>query len=181
MITPPSSEDKAAQLESILNAYGQSLENPPPAQDTVKSQLTEGEFILTPAQAQAVPQPKVKKRLKLEPEENSRLSMLMSQLPEMEVQKREAAEKLEAHKKAIQQEIAAFVVAQSLEMPDVFDLPADPYGAHPAYTLSAREGAWRIDTEALKSQEPETYVKWAKKGNPYWELKRVQKNRVHRG
>jgi len=157
------------------------MTTPPSNEDTVRSQLTQGEFVLTPAQAQAVPQPKVKKRLKVEPEENSRLSMLMSQLPELEVQKREAEEKLTEHKKAVQQEIAAFVAANGLDMPDVFDIPADPYGAHPAYTLSAREGAWRVDTEAMKSQEPETYVKWAKKGQPYWELKRVQKNRVHRG
>ena len=129
----------------------------------------------------AKPQPKIKKRLKLEPEENSRLSMLMARLPELEVQKRDAEEKLAAHKKAIQQEIAEFVVANNLDMPDVFDLPADPYGAHPAYTLSSREGAWRLNTEAMKAEDPETYVKWAVKGDPYWELKRVQKNRVHRG
>lgn len=162
MTTPPSPEDTASKLESILNAYGQSLENPP-------------------VQTQAVPQPKVKRRLKVEPADDSRLAMLMAQLPELEVQKREAEEKLAEHKKAVQQEVAAFVVANGLEMPDVFDLPADPYGAHPAYTLSAREGAWRVDTEALKSQDPDTYVKWAKKGNPYWELARVRKNRVHRG
>jgi hypothetical protein len=129
----------------------------------------------------AVPQPKVKTRLKVEPEENSRLALLMAQLPELEVRKREAEETLAQHKKAIQQEIAAFTAANGLETPDVFDIPADPYGAHPAYTLSAREGAWRVDTESMKSKDPATYVKWAKKGEPYWELKRVQKNRVHRG
>jgi hypothetical protein len=129
----------------------------------------------------AVPQPKIKKRLKLEPADDSRLSMLMSQLPELEVQKREAEEKLAEHKKAIQQEIAAFVVANGLDMPDVFDIPADPYGAHPAYTLSSREGAWRLNTEAMKAEDPETYVKWAVKGNPYWELKKKSTNRVHRG
>jgi hypothetical protein len=152
MTTPPSNSDTASQFVSAHD-YGQP----------------------------AVPQPKIKKRLKLEPADDSRLSMLMSQLPELEVQKREAEEKLAEHKKAIQQEIAAFVVANGLDMPDVFDIPADPYGAHPAYTLSSREGAWRLNTEAMKAEDPETYVKWAVKGNPYWELKKVQKNRVHRG
>ena len=134
-----------------------------------------------PPDGTAVPQPKVKRRLKIEPEDNSRLAMLMARLPELEVQKKEAEEKLAEHKKAVQQEIAAFVVANGLDMPDVFDIPSDPYGAHPAYTLSAREGAWRLNAEAMKAEDPETYVRWAVKGQPYWELSRVRKNRVHRG
>lgn len=159
MTTPPSNSDTASSQFTAAFDYGQGVE----------------------AAGTAKPQPKVKKRLKIEPEENSRLSLLMSKLPELESRKREAEEELSEHKKAVQQEIAAFVVANGLETPDVFDIPADPYGAHPAYTLSSREGAWRLNTEAMKAESPETYVKWAVKGQPYWELKRVTKNRVHRG
>lgn len=130
--------------------------------------------------ATAVPQPKVKKRQKLEPEPGSRLSALFTQLPELEAAKKEAEEKLSACKKAIQSEIGASV-ADPENMPDQFDIPGDPYGAYPAYTLAAREGAWRLDAEAMKNSEPETYVKWAKQGQPYWELRRVNKNRVRRG
>lgn len=126
------------------------------------------------------PQPPVKKRSKLEITEGSRLSMLMAQLPELEASKSDAETRLREHKKAIQAEIAA-TVDDPNELPDVFDIPADPYGAHPAYTMSARQGAWRLDAEAMKNQEPTTYVKWAVRGDPYWELKRVQRNRVKRG
>lgn len=161
MTTPPSNEDTASQLESILNAYGQSLENPPKA-------------------TEPVPQPKVKVRQKVEADPASRLAFLLAQLPELESRKKEAEEQLSECKKAVQQEIAK-TVADPEHVPDVFDIPADPYGAHPAYTLSAREGQWRLNTEAMKAREPETYVKWAVKGAGYWELKRVQKNRVHRG
>ena len=166
MTTPPSNEDTAAQraqLESILNAYvayGQSLENPPSPEATA--------------------QPKPKVRVKVEPDPASRLAFLLAQLPELESKKKEAEEQLAGCKKAIQQEIAK-TVTDPANVPDVFDIPADPYGAHPAYTLSSRPGALRLDTEAMKAQDPATYDKWAKRGQPYWELKRVQRNRVHRG
>lgn len=126
------------------------------------------------------PQPPVKKRSKLEIAEGSRLSALMAQLPEMEAAKSDAETRLREHKKAIQAEIAG-TIKNPKDLPDVFDIPADPYGAHPAYTMSARQGAWRLDTEAMKNQEPATYVKWAVRGDPYWELKRCQRNRVKRG
>jgi hypothetical protein len=124
-------------------------------------------------------QPPVKVRKRFEPEPGSRLAALFMQLPQLEAEKKESAEKLDACKKAIQQEIAATITDAS-DMPDQFDIPADPYGGWPAYTLAAREGAWGLDTEAMKTQEPETYVKFARRGRPYWDLRRVQKNRVKR-
>jgi hypothetical protein len=127
----------------------------------------------------AVPQPRIKKRRKVDPDPGSDLSLLFTQLPELEARKREAEETLSAHKKKIQQAIAR-LVEDPENMPDVFDIAADPYGGYPAYTLSAREGAWRVDTEAMKNQAPETYVKWAKRGEPYWELKKKSTNRVKR-
>lgn len=127
-----------------------------------------------------VERPKIKKRQKLEPEPGTRLAALFTQLPELEAAKKEAEEKLAACKKAIQSEVAA-TVENPEDMPDQFDIPGDIYGAYPAYTLAAREGAWRIDTDALKNQDPETYVKWAKRGQPYWELRRTSVNRVSRG
>lgn len=131
-----------------------------------------------PAQA-ATAQPKIKVRKRLEPAEGSALSLLFTQLPELEAAKKEAEEKLTAHKKRIQQEIARDI-SNPQDMPDVFDIPADPFGAYPAYTLSARAGAWRLNAEAMKSEDPETYVKWAVQGEPYWELARVRRNRVKR-
>ena len=124
-------------------------------------------------------QPKIKKKQKLEPESGSRLSLLFTRLPELEAAKKDAEEALAAHKRAIQAEVAKTVVNPD-DMPDVFHIPADPNGAYPAYNLSAREGAWRLNTDAMKAQDPETYVKWAVKGAPYWELSRVRRNRVKR-
>lgn len=155
--------------------------NQPPSSEDTALPIYEPTTTLTGTELTAVPQPKIKTRVKVEPDPASRLAYLLSQLPELETQKRESEEKLKECKKAIQQEVAAFTAANGLDVPDVFDLPADPYGAHPAYTLSARPGALHVDTEALKAQDKDTYDKWAVRGDPYWELRRVQRNRVHRG
>lgn len=135
---------------------------------------------MPPAKEVTATPPRIKRRHKLEPEEGSRLSMLMTQLPALEAAKAEAESKLKEHKKAIQLEIGK-TVSDPDNMPDVFDIPADPYGGYPAYTLSAREGAWRLNSEALKTQEPGTYERYLEQGQPYWELKRRDRNRVKRG
>lgn len=153
---------------------------PTPENVTAAQHIYEPVTTLTGTELRAVSQPKIKVRRKVEPAEGSRLSALMAELPRLEAEKADSEQKLKEHKKKVQAEIAA-VLLDGEEVPDVFDIPADPYGSHPAYTLSAREGAWRIDTEAMKTQDPGTYVKWAKKGDDYWELRRVQKNRVKRG
>jgi hypothetical protein len=105
--------------------------------------------------------------------------MLFTQLPELEARKRDAESELTAHKKKIQQEIARGITDVN-DMPDQFDIPADPFGSYPAYTLAAREGALRLNAEAMKEQDRQTYDKWAVRGQPYWELARVRKNRVKR-
>lgn len=135
-----------------------------------------------PQESSLVAQPyrPVKKvRLKVEVPEGSKLSCLMALLPRHEAEKKAAEDQLSETKKAIQAEVVK-TIEDPEDLPDVFDLPADPYGAHGAYTLSAREGAWSLDTELMKSTEPETYVKFARKGRPFWELRRVQRNRVKR-
>jgi len=132
-----------------------------------------------PSDGTATAQPKIKKRQKLEPSEGSNLDLLFTQLPELEAAKNDAEARLKEHKKKIQQEIARGITDPDA-MPDVFDIPASPYGAYPAYTLSARQGAWRLNAEAMKAEDPGTYEKWAVQGDPYWELSRVRKNRVKR-
>lgn len=138
----------------------------------------------TPASAQQpqdTPQLQPKKvRQKLEVEDGSKLAYLMALLPQYEAEKKDAVERLDETKKAIQAEVVK-QVSDPASLPDVFDLPSDPNGGWPAYTLSAREGAWSLDTELMKNTEPATYVRFAKKGRPFWELRRVQRNRVKRG
>jgi len=155
---------------------------PPPSDGTAQPQnhdpldFTKGSYS---GPAPATAQPKIKKRLKLEPEPNSQLSLLFHQLPELEAAKKEAEEKLAAHKKKIQQEIARSIENPE-DLPDQFDIPADPFGGYPAYTLAARDGALRLNAEAMKAQDRATYDKWAVRGQPYWELARVKKNWVKR-
>lgn len=135
----------------------------------------------SPGTAGPLPQPQPKPRVhqRLEPEPGSDLSLLFTQLPVLEAAKAEAEAALKAHKKKIQAEIGKTVTDPS-QMPDVFNIPADPYGGYPAYTLSARAGQKRLNAEAMKAQDPDTYEKWVVQGEPYWELARVRVNRVHR-
>lgn len=127
----------------------------------------------------AVPQPKPKVRVRLEPEPGSDLALLFAQLPGMEAAKNEAEANLKAQKKKIMAEVARLYPDASA-LPDAFDVPASPEGAHPAYTLAARQGARRLNAEALRAQEPGTYERFVVQGEPYWELARVRVNRVHR-
>ena len=178
MTTPPPNDGTAHPLDFIApqrDIWGQ--EHVISGEET--EQAAKRILAFAAAEPEPKPQPKVKKRQKFEPEPGSRLALLFNQLPELEAAKKEAEEKLTACKKAIQAEIGS-TIDNPEDLPDQFDIPADPYGGYPAYTLAAREGAWRLDAEALKNQDPATYVKWAKRGQPYWELKRKQTNRVRR-
>lgn len=125
---------------------------------------------------QPAPQPRVRTRLRVEAPEGSRLSSLLARLPELEARKKSSEEELSELKGAIQAEIAG-TVEDPESLPDVFDIPASPDGSWPAYSLTSCEGSWGIDTEALKSQDPETYVRWARRGRPYWKLTRAAQGR----
>lgn len=126
-----------------------------------------------------VPQPQPKVHLKFEPAEGSRASALLTQLPHLEADKREAEARLDECKAALMSEIAA-TVTDAASMPDGWSIPADPHGGWPAYNLTSNPGKMGLDTKALKTEEPQTYDKFAKRGKPYWSLTRVQRQRVKR-
>lgn len=130
-------------------------------------------------QVTPVPQPKTKVKLKFEPALGSRAASLLAQLPHLEADKNEAEARLNECKAAIMAEIA-LTVTDPAQMPDGWTIPADPYGAWPAYNLISNPGKLALDTTALKTEEPQTYEKFAKRGKPYWSLSRVTRNRVKR-
>lgn len=146
---------------------------------TTPTDPTGTEALLKAHNATPVEQPKPKVKLKFEPTEGSRASALLCQLPQLESQKKDAEEKLDECKRAIMSEIAA-TVEDAGSMPDGWTIPADPNGGYPAYNLTSNPGKLGLDTEALKTEEPQTYEKFAKRGKPYWSLTRVQRNRVKR-
>jgi hypothetical protein len=133
-----------------------------------------------PADGTAVPQPKPKVKLTYDAPAGSRASSLLAQLPRLESEARDAAQKLEECKKALMSEIAA-TVEDPANMPDGWSIAADPYGAWPAYNLTSSPGKLGLDTETMKAQEPDTYARFVKRGKPFWTFSRVQRNRVHRG
>jgi hypothetical protein len=58
-------------------------------------------------------------------------------------------------------------------LPDGFDVPADAHGRYPGFSLTMKSG-WRLDTDALKEGDPATYIKYAVKSKPTWELREKQ-------
>lgn len=133
------------------------------------------------AQRHSVPveQPRPKVKLKFEAAEGSRVASLLARLPRLEAQKREAEDDLDECKRAIMSEVAS-TVDDPEHMPDGWTIAEDPNGGWPAYNLTSNPGKLGLDTDALKTEEPDTYDRFVKRGKPYWSLSRVQRNRVKR-
>lgn len=123
-----------------------------------------------------VQQPKPVVRKKVDPASDSRLATLLT--AHKEAKERAAAAAAEADE--LQSQITAEVLATVPEggkVPDAFDIAADPHGGYPAYTYRYTPPGWGIDSKRMKSEDPEEYVKWAKRREGYWtfEAKRAGK------
>ncbi len=111
-----------------------------------------------------------KKRLKVEPESGSRLRELLA----VERRFHEEAKEAEARHDEVRQAIRAELqrLADPEDMPGAFDVPADPRGEYPAYSLTYHEPGWKLDEKAMKEKNPVLYVQWAKPTRGYWELRK---------
>lgn len=110
--------------------------------------------------------PRERLRLKVDPESDSRLATLLTQYKsakEREVAAKEEAAELQSQ---IVTELANQVEGDSI--PDVFDIAADPMGGYPAYSYRYTPPGWGLDAKAMKAEDPETYVKYAKERQGYW-------------
>lgn len=152
----------------------------PPPDEATATQIYEPVTTLTGTELRAVPQPPAKKKLKFDPPPGSRVAALMTELPRLEAEKKEADERLDECKKAIMGEIAA-TIENPEDMPDSWGICADPFGAWGGYNLTSSPGKLGLDTTALRTEEPQTYDRYTKRGKPFWTLSRVQTNRVSRG
>jgi hypothetical protein len=113
----------------------------------------------------AVPQPKPKKRIKVEPEPEGKLEQLLVENKRARDEADIAGERADDLKGQIKAWLLDLFSGE--DVPDAFDIPADAHGRYPAYSLTRQEG-FRLDTEAMKNQAPEVYVRFAKKQQPSW-------------
>lgn len=113
--------------------------------------MTDAELHLDPAPAEVTPEP------------DSRLAQLHAAYPAAKAAADDAAEKLKAITDGIK-------LALSEAAPDQTRI--DLRGGHgPALRLSYTE-TWRFDSKRFKAEDPETYVRYAKKSGS-WALKAV--------
>jgi hypothetical protein len=130
-----------------------------------------------PQPAPPVPQP-ARKRAKIEPESGGKLEQLLisnKKADDAESVAKEAHEELKAAIKAW----LLSVFPDPADLPDAFDITADPHGRYPAYTMTLK-GGWRVDSKTMAAEDPETYQRWLKPVKASWEL-RENKGGARRG
>jgi hypothetical protein len=109
-----------------------------------------------------------KKRVKVEPIPEGKLEQLLI----ANKRAKDAADIAGEEASVTKSEIKAWLLDlfPDGKRPDAFDIPADAHGRYPAYSMTLKEG-FRLDTTAMKAEDPELYVRYAKKSAPVWELR----------
>lgn len=118
------------------------------------------------------PQPE-KKRLKVDNREDlsPRLVAALTLLDDLKAEEAAAKERAKDARRAIEAELQA--LSDPEDMPDAYDIPADPHGAWPAYTMVWHRPGWKIDEQRMQEEAPELYVEYAKPTNGYWEVRKA--------
>jgi hypothetical protein len=131
---------------------------------------------------QPIPQPREKKRVKVEPEEGGQLEQFLVENKKAYDDAIVANEDADKYKAAIKAWLLSLFPpaddgTPNPDLPDAFDIAADPHGRYPAYTMTLK-GGMRVDTEALK--EAGYYERFAKPTRPSWDLRESSGGRRRR-
>jgi hypothetical protein len=124
-----------------------------------------------------VPQPKAKVRAKVEPEEGGQLEQFLIANKKAYDDATVANEAADEYKSKIKAWLLSLYENAPDDMPDAFDIAADPHGRYPGYTMTLK-GGMRVDTEALK--EAGYYERFAKPTRPSWDLRESSGGRRRR-
>lgn len=130
------------------------------------------------ASQEPAPQPKVKRRLKIEPEQQGQLEQLLIRYHQAAGAASVAKEQADDLKSQIKGWLLS-LYPDGEGLPDAFDVTADPHGRYPGYAMTLKSG-FRLDIERMKEESPETYVTYARKTAPTWELREANAG-GHRG
>jgi len=121
----------------------------------------------TPVPA-ANPVLKQKRRRKVDPESDSKLALLLTMYARAKEESNAASELADEYQSQIKK---AILEAAGDDVPDSFDIAADPMGGYPAFTFSYTEPSWVLDSKRMKAEAPETYVEYAKQTRGFWTFK----------
>jgi hypothetical protein len=119
-------------------------------------------------------QPKVKIRKKIDPPSDSPLARLLTAYHQA---KDEAAAVDERAEEYLSQAKNLIFEAGGKDVPDAFDIVADPHGGYPAYSFAYTPPGWSVDSKRMKADSPETYVEWAKPTKGFWSFREKQNHK----
>jgi hypothetical protein len=133
-----------------------------------------------------VPQPKVRKRLKIEPVEGGQLEQFLIVNTRAADAAKEAGEEADTYKLAVKTWLLSLFPplpdgTPNPGMPDAFDIAADPHGRYPAYTMTLKEGS-HLDQEAMKRDGvyDDIYSAYSVPNKSSWELRPSAQGRGRR-
>jgi hypothetical protein len=119
--------------------------------------------VTTPQQ----PQPKKKVRFKVEPEPGGQLEQYLIQNKLAKDEADVAGEAADQYKASVKAWLLSLFPNQA-DLPDAFDIPPDPHGRYPGYSMTLK-GGFRIDTDAVR--DAGMYERFAKPVTPSWDLR----------
>lgn len=123
----------------------------------------------TPVPDGPEPQPKPKKRYKVDPAAGGQLEQFL-------VAHKAAHDALiEAREREAEtsKQIKAFLISlfpDGTGLPDAFDIAGDPYGRYTPYTMTLKGGS-RVDVKLLQQENPAFYNHYLRPITPTWELR----------
>jgi hypothetical protein len=123
------------------------------------------------------PQPKAKKRLKVEPEAGGQLEQFLIANKAGHDAAEAAKEAEDTYKAGIKLWLLRLFPpgpdgTPHPDLPDAFDIAADPHGRYPAYTMTLKGvDSFRFNTERAKTERPDIYDYFKTPVTPSWELR----------
>lgn len=124
------------------------------------------------------PQPRPRRRLKVEPEPGGQLEQYLVANKQHHDDAEQAAEQEDEYKKAVKAWLLS-LFPDPADLPDGFDIAADPHGRYPAYSMTLKGGR-RLDSKRLHADIPDLYEKYEVDITPTWELRESSPGRRRR-
>lgn len=124
------------------------------------------------------PQPRPKKRLKVEPEPGGRLEQLLVENKRAHDEQEAAGEREDEYKQAVKNWLTG-LFPDGAGLPDAFDITADPHGRYPAYTMTLKGGK-RFNAKAFRADAgDDVYERYEVGITPSWELRESERGGRH--
>lgn len=133
--------------------------------------MTDPRTVVTPVVI-AQPEPaRPRRRLTVQPEEGGQLEQFLVANTEAAALAAEAGADADEYKLSIKTWVLGVASLLPDGLPDAFDIPADPHGRYPAYTMTLK-GGYHLDKEAMiRDGHGELVERYKVPNKESWELR----------